>query len=274
MDLATAKLRVFDHARGDLLKFARKAGFTEVVTAENGEKGDEEAKDVLLRDPDWKLALVHMSDGPWKQLCAGVSAEHIVVRFSSEGFAPCPPEGVFGLCVRCLKKPTALKGKDIEALRDTLGVSLESLRKGGVPEALSELISFEKPHHLHALDTVLLGILAEWASDPRHSRRSEALKRLGGITIPPLPKHPFGERRTIWRILGLDVVVSDAKVEVKSAERLQISIARELGVSELRKRPVFSRVIEAIIDGPADEFLDETTVLDGFDAIEEFLKKR
>lgn len=268
-----SKMRVFDHDNGTLLNLSKDVGFEEVVTLADGDEAQEEAKNFLFEDSDWEIAFVHMDDTPWEQLCKSAPKGRIIMRFSTVGFAPHPPEGKSGLCFRCLKEIETLNRDNIKTLKNELGGAIELLRHRYVPEALIDFVSFDEPHYLRALEIILRGILATWASDPQHERNEKAREIFGDLTIPILPKRSFDVRRSLWRCLGLEVT-KEGKVKNSDAKKYREAIACELGVKDFDKHVAFKGIVQAILEGPADVPPDMDAVLHGFYAVKEFINKR
>ena len=270
-----AKYWVFDHDFGTLRSLAEKQGFSEVLTVGAGTEIEQEASGFLIKNPNWKVAFVHILDDPWTALCNLVPDGLIVVRFSKEGFPPTPPEGVHGLCIRCLKKIHKLTPTDLKVLKEHLPPAIEGLKNRLIPEQLAHLISFEEPHRLRALHTVLLGVLAVWASDPTEQIwRGKAQKKLGNISIPPLPSEKLDHRKALWRFLGLKG--SESKLTDAGAADFRRKVAGELGVKieNFGEKKEIAELIEDILNGNPDEIPNHETVLTGWDAIDSFLKMR
>lgn len=272
MQLENTQLRVFDHANGDLLTLAVQEGFQKVKTADQTEKMDEEAAASLLDDPVWRIALVHIDDGPWSKLCKGIGRDCVAVRFSTNGFAPHPPEGTSGVCIRCLKSPSQLTATDVRNLRVELAGRADALRKHLVPQRLGDLISFQEPNYLCAIYILLTGVLAKWAADPLHAKNGLARERLRLSHPLHLAPRQLCDRKWLWQGLGLDHATDAARLE--SAATLKKSIAIELGISELTPDQPLSKIVEAILTGPLHEIPSDDDILTGFTVLQEFVTKR
>lgn len=272
MQLENTQLRVFDHANGDLLALAVQEGFQKVQTTVQTEKMDEEAAASLLNDPGWRIALVHMNDGAWTNLCKGIARDCVAVRFSTNGFAPHPPEGTSGVCIRCLKAPSQLTATDVRKLRVELAGRADTLRKNLVPQQVSDLISFQEPNYLFAIYILLTGVLAKWAADPLHAKGRLAREKLRISQPLHLAQRQLCNRKWLWQGLGLDHATDVTRVE--SAAKLKKSIAIELGINELTPDLPLSKIVEAILTGPLHEMPSDEVILAGFTALQEFVTKR
>jgi hypothetical protein len=230
-------LVVFDHDHGHLQKTSKNAGFQEVpVGAIEREQQDQAAcKWLLANREQWKIAFLHINDPEWKRLLAGAHDGRVLVRFSSQGFHPLPPERTDPLCFRCLRKTTELRANEdandiailLEALR--CGADIAILRDGKrTPESLSGLVSFKEPHRLRAVRIVLAALLTAIASghhDAKQRKIAEEALKLDALAHL-FPPEGFTRIRSIRRQLGL--IGEQAEVEA-GIQRLVKELASELG---------------------------------------------
>ena len=263
---------LFDHVGGsNLQSLAEMHGFQRLATTATGDAKDGQAKVLLLRDSNWRIAFVHILDDPWNDLCRGAFENQVLLRLSTQGYPPVRPEGVKALCLHCTKKLEELRAEDVGALKSVLNDSPSciGLRTGVIPHSVRHLIAFENPHRLRALHILMQGVLATWASDPGHGKSSEALACLGPVSIPPLPSRDIGKCLTTWRALGLETSVG---VTSESADALRSGIARELGAKDLNNELAIKALVDSICSGNAAASLDETTVINGFKALDQMFK--
>ncbi|MEQ1741618.1 MAG: hypothetical protein ABL869_03835 [Candidatus Nitrotoga sp.] len=269
---------VFDHDSGQLeLLVKEKNCFSPLATTKSGDLKDAEAKDLLLGDLNWKIAFVHINDEPWSDLSRGAPVDQVLLRFSTQGYPPTPPQGAHALCIHCIKKISALEKKDIKLLKAVLASEKgrKCLREKKIPERIAHLISFEEPHRSRALHILLLGVLAVLASSPNRKRSAEAKELLGGIEIPPLPNaeiDKYDKYKTLWRGLGLEA--TEEGVTPKSAEAFRASIVRELGVNSLSDKPNIDKLVTTICSAKANDCTDKKVVIDGFKELSLFLSKQ
>lgn len=268
---ALPKFIIFDH--DDILPSLAVGAFT-LATTNTGDAKDDEAKNMLLGDLNWEIAFMHINDEPWSDLCQGASESQILLRFSTQGFPPTPPQGALALCIHCIKKISELSENDILLLKEVLASEevRKYLRAKQIPERIAHLISFEEPHRLRALHILLLGVLAVLASNSNRNRSADAKELLGNIEIPPLPNVEIDMYRTLWRGLDLDVTELPLQVTPRSKKDFRDSIVRELGVSSLSGN--IDALVTDICNAKANDYIDEEVVINGFVELNKFLNKQ
>jgi hypothetical protein len=270
MSKAISEVVVFDRDHGLLERLSVEAGARKIETRDSAEAVAE------LLNCSWKVAFVHIKQKPWESLCKeteAISGKHALVRFSSQGFPPMPPQRRALLILHCLKKTFRLRQSDIVSLIDVLTElkSVGALRNGLIPPSVQDLIAFEQPHSLRALHILMLGVLAYWASDPEHPRRRDASNLLRLSYIPRLPQRDFTQMENLWRGLGLDITED---VDDRSKKDFRNNVSRELGIRALDQRPDVKALVNYILESKRDEHIEASqSVLDGFAAIDDFLRR-
>lgn len=197
---------VIDHDQDLLWSEAKNLGFT---SPPDSITNDEQACSWLLENQkDWDIAFVHIIEPEWKELIGQAWPDKLLVRFSSEGFAPGQLEKEVPICLRCLKKTTDLKSmeerNDLQTFISALTCrdDVAAIRNGLVPESLTGLCSFREPHRLRSLEIILSGVLVAWSvgtTDP--ARRAREVLGLSNARLTP--PADFCSRVSLLRNLGL-----------------------------------------------------------------------
>lgn len=261
------KYIVFDHDHGLLENLAKAHDFQPT------EATRDEPAAAELATGDWAVALVHIDPEPWRMLCESVSDERVLVRFSTQGFPPIPPQGTHVLALHCLKKTSDLEFDDIAALTTEFSHAdaVSEFREGIIPQRLQQLIAFEQPHRMRALHILLQGVLAFWASNPPGSQYGKEAARLLGISsIPKLPKVNITQMSILWRGLGLE---ADGVVNPQSKRTFRDGVLRELGLKDFEGASDIDILINHILESREMDIIRPDLALPGFKAIDNFVCK-
>jgi hypothetical protein len=241
---------VFDHDSGRLQRLALPRAVC-VVTTDSGDAKDEQAVRLLkldrvageTRNPNsWEVALLHVHDEPWQDLCAWLPAGRAIIRFSTQGFAPKRPYAGNGLALCCTRRIKDLTEDDLPRLVSAVtdATIAEALRKGTIPATLRDLIAFGEPHTLRRLYIVLLGVLSTWAADPADPAMAEARRALEVDDLAPPPTRELATSGGIRRALGVDGVAADAA--------FRSALASELGEKSLDAQGPIGLLVAALFE--------------------------
>lgn len=230
----------FDHDSGEtpFISAAKVAGFQFIPR--DPETGDVHAAEAMAGEAVQagpRLFLVHIDEDGWARLAASMSESDIAVRATSVrgGYSLSPRSRADGALLLMLRKSTdEVDGHLLRKLADELEVhnSVEALREGRVPVALSALFRFSPQFLLRAL--FILTCLRLFSPEPLRAKTRSIQWWRTGLTslVPDLPTELANS--------------SDAKHLLSSL------LAAELGIGETevsQRIPHTDAVLKSLIEG-------------------------